>query len=504
MRLSLKLIAFALASCALTSRADDQPQSLVNSLGLKMVFLGPGRLSMGSPDGEFDERPVHPVTITRPFYMAATEVTNAQYEQFDPAHKALRGKRGISTGDDEAVVFVSWNDAVKFCQWLSKKEGKPYRLPTEAEWEFACRAGTTTAYSTGEDLPAEFHKSQKFSWDPIPVSLRVGQTPPNSWGLHDMHGNVEEWCLDSYGPYPEEPQMDPVGRAGRRDESLSRWKPQHPGRFPAQCESLRHPGRGQALADRVPRGVCRDARYESRCRRFPPRSGLVLSGPRRRSGGPPWTCPGPTLLRLADSCRSRPAPTVRSTRSTTIAPRLPGATTVICWPIWFSTNTERGREMTILASRLRSGAEQWDAAAEFFKAPDRNMTGSSLWNDGQGTLYHFNGLEAGDGWGNLALVLRTSVDSGATWSPSRLINPEHQRRNQVISGTIRTKGGAIIQACDAVWSGQGGTAVHVSTDGGRTWSDPARARRRPSSPRASPAARSPASTPGSWNSATAG
>ena len=100
------------------------------------------------------------------------------------------------------------------------------------------------------------------------------------------------------------------------------------------------------------------------------------------------------------------------------------------------------------------------------------MTGSSLWNDGQGTLYHFNGLEAGDGWGNLALVLRTSVDSGATWSPSRLINPEHQRRNQVISGTIRTKAGAIIQACDAVWSGRGGTAVHISSDGGRTWVDP--------------------------------
>ena len=214
MKLSLKLIAFALASCALTLLADDQPQSLVNSLGLKMVFLGPGRLSMGSPDGEFDERPVHSVTITRPFYMAATEVTNAQYEQFDPAHKALRGKRGISKGDDEAVVFVSWNDAVKFCQWLSKKEGKPYRLPTEAEWEFACRAGTTTAYSTGGNLPADFHKSQKFSWDPLPVSLRVGQTPANPWGLYDMHGNVEEWCLDTYGPYPEEPQTDPVGREG--------------------------------------------------------------------------------------------------------------------------------------------------------------------------------------------------------------------------------------------------------------------------------------------------
>ena len=263
MRLSLKLIAFALASCALTSLADDQPQSLVNSLGLKMVFLGPGRLSMGSPDGEFDERPVHPVTITRPFYMAATEVTNAQYEQFDPAHKALRGKRGISKGDDDAVVFVSWNDAVKFCQWLSKKEGKPYRLPTEAEWEFACRAGPRPPIPRARIYPPS-SQEPKFSWDPLPVSLRVGQTPANPWGLYDMHGNVEEWCLDTYSPHLRNRKRTRWGARGRRDESLSRWKPQHPGRFPAmQCESLRHPGRRQALADRVSRGVHRVAGHET-------------------------------------------------------------------------------------------------------------------------------------------------------------------------------------------------------------------------------------------------
>jgi hypothetical protein len=139
---------------------------------------------------------------------------------------------------------------------------------------------------------------------------------------------------------------------------------------------------------------------------------------------------------------------------------------------WFSTRAETGREMVILASRLRAGATAWDEPSLFFKAPDRNMTGSALFHDGQGTLYHFNGLEAGGMWANLALVLRTSRDNGMTWSAPRLIQPEHQPRNQVISGTLMTRDGYLIQACDAVYGAQGGTAIHVSPDRGQTWYDP--------------------------------
>src|SRR5579864_1152777 len=121
---------------------EPTPSPASPSIGMKLVSVPAGTFEIGSRDGEFDEKPVHQVTISRPFLMSATEVTNEQFEQFDPKHRELRGKLGISRGDDEAVVFVSWNDATRFCDWLSKKEGKRYRLPTEAEWEYACRAGT--------------------------------------------------------------------------------------------------------------------------------------------------------------------------------------------------------------------------------------------------------------------------------------------------------------------------------------------------------------------------
>ena len=111
---------------------------------IELVEIPAGSYYMGSEGkGEnFDEAPAHKVNISKAFRMGATEVTNAQYELFRPVHKKLRGKDNVSTEDDDAVVNVSYQDAVDFCKWLSEKEGKTYRLPTEAEWEYACRAGT--------------------------------------------------------------------------------------------------------------------------------------------------------------------------------------------------------------------------------------------------------------------------------------------------------------------------------------------------------------------------
>lgn len=143
---------------------------------------------------------------------------------------------------------------------------------------------------------------------------------------------------------------------------------------------------------------------------------------------------------------------------------------------WFSTEREQGTEMTILASRLRAGATAWEPAAEFFKAPDRNMTGTALLNDGAGTLHHFNGVgPAGvTGWENLLLLRRRSTDNGATWSVPAPVSSgaQYRRRHQVIAGTSITPDGRWLQACDGTPGGEGPSAVHVSCDGGESWHDP--------------------------------
>ena len=152
-------------------------EPVTNSIGITLVRIEPGTFMMGQdgppledyvrqkPFGEiykdfdridFDEKPVHQVTLTRPNLMGVTEVTVAQYRQFDPAFKTK--DPNSKPAEDDAASGVTWERAVAFCEWLSKKEGKTYRLPTEAEWEYACRAGTTTLFHTGDTLPDAHQK----------------------------------------------------------------------------------------------------------------------------------------------------------------------------------------------------------------------------------------------------------------------------------------------------------------------------------------------------------
>lgn len=142
--------------------------------------------------------------------------------------------------------------------------------------------------------------------------------------------------------------------------------------------------------------------------------------------------------------------------------------------IWFSTIKESGTEMMVLASRLRAGKTTWDSSSVFFKSKGRNMTGMSLFHDGSGKIYHFNsiGPEGVTGWTNLAILMRTSDDNGVTWTIPRAIAPEFEKRHQVIDGTLKTSSGVLIQPCDASPAASGGTALHMSKDGGKTWNDP--------------------------------
>jgi formylglycine-generating enzyme required for sulfatase activity len=213
----------------------DRPIVWENSLGMQMRLIPAGEAIIGSPETEIgrgeDETPFR-ARITRPFYLGETEVTVAQFRAFVEATNhftnaegaGLTARRnnndvqglywkepGYLQTDRHPVVMIRSNDAREFCDWLSRKEGKTYRLPTEAEWEYACRAGTTT--------PRFFSRREDIS-DYIQVGLNsnnsarpVGLLKPNPWGLYDTLGNLAEWCNDWYGEYPHGLATDPPGPA---------------------------------------------------------------------------------------------------------------------------------------------------------------------------------------------------------------------------------------------------------------------------------------------------
>jgi formylglycine-generating enzyme required for sulfatase activity len=235
-----------------------------NTLGMKLRLIPPGKFMMGSSQEEIDfwlkqndddwarkrlpgEGPQHEVEITQPFCIGQTEVTVGQFRQFvsarryrTQAEREGSGLRrfpdgawkmdpktnwlnpGFDQTEDHPAVCISWNDAVEFCKWLSKKEGKTYRLPTEAEWEYSCRAGSKGRWSFGDNQDQLLHyariggNSQRHTWP-------VGGKKENAWGLHDMNGNAWEWCQDFFGAnyYQTGPPKDPPG-PGAGDECVLR------------------------------------------------------------------------------------------------------------------------------------------------------------------------------------------------------------------------------------------------------------------------------------------
>lgn len=196
------------------------PVDYSNSLGMKFVLIPPGEYVRGStdqdPDAQPDEKPAHRVRITRPIYLGTTEVTQSQYRkvtgknpfQFQPDGVEARRVTGVDVSNFPAES-VSWNDAVQFCQSLAEKyppapgktKAEGYRLPTEAEWEHACRAGTTTRWAFG-DTENAVNAQVLAGLDPKDAAPKpVGQLAPNAWGLFDMHGGLYEWCADGAGDY---------------------------------------------------------------------------------------------------------------------------------------------------------------------------------------------------------------------------------------------------------------------------------------------------------------
>ena len=188
--------------------ASTLPETIGAAFGINLKLIPAGTFMMGDADGGSNEQPRR-VTLTRPFYLGVHEVTNTQWKQV-MASVPFGWKE-----DASPVVQVSWEDAVEFCRKLSalpeeRKAGRVYRLPTEAEWEYACRAGTTTKYSFGNNEKL-FGKYGWFAYHWISEAQPVGQLKPNAWGLYDMHGNVSEWCSDWHTYHSDGEVTNPLG-----------------------------------------------------------------------------------------------------------------------------------------------------------------------------------------------------------------------------------------------------------------------------------------------------
>ena len=219
--------------------AAERPAQLEeNVIGMKLVVVPAGKFTMGEGGGAVA------VTLTKPFLIGTTEVTQGQFKKV-MGTEPWKGQQFVQIGEDNAASYVDWNDATAFCQELTKREqnsasryklkaGESYRLPTEAEWEYACRAGTKTAYSFGDDG----RQLGQYAWFDgntagEQYAHAVGMKTPNPWGLHDMHGNVWEWCSDWYGSGLSG-GTDPAGPGGGSYRVIrgGGWRD-----YPAKCQS---------------------------------------------------------------------------------------------------------------------------------------------------------------------------------------------------------------------------------------------------------------------------
>lgn len=482
-------------------------EPITNSIGMKLVPIAPGRFQMGqdgpqsdydmrkhpgeSDRADWDEKPVHTVNISKAFHIGATEVTVEQYRQFDPEYRKGKGL------PDEAASGISWHKAVEFCQWLSKKEGRNYRLPTEAEWEYACRAGTTTVFNTGDKLPdgflpwyTRFGYPKLFPWnfyfpdgngapEYLPVGaegaslklaadgfvipedvaaaakkgqplLRVAQRAPTAWGLYDMHGNLSEWCSDWYGPYEVGERTDPRGRSDGdfrvfrdgphsmlsrlvRSANRGAWIPESSASIFGFRVVLGEEPTGELLAPVPPPKNARDVKQEAAKIVMPPQDEAFFSGPK-----PFVKIPEGSAGPLFSAHNHSPGIT-----------ECPNGDLLATW---FSAVLEGSTELCNAASRLRFGQSEWEEASPFWDGQDINDHAPKLWWDGDQTIYHLAN-------GHSENIVRTSTDNGATWSKAQPIYPQGETGN----GMIRTREGALIITHDV------GVSLHKSNDNGKNW-----------------------------------
>ena len=498
-------------------------EPVTNSIGIKIVRIEAGTFTMGQ-DGppledylrqkrfgemhkdinriDFDEKPAHKVTITQPFLIGVTEVTVAQFRRFDPKFKIEDPKS--KRADDDAASGVTWEKAVAFCEWLSKKEGKTYRLPTEAEWEHACRAGAETLYHTGDTLPDRHQKwfgeenlrgvyfppgpmPREYEWRNVggaaaklkqgqiigldhPESesesraggagaLRVAQKKPNAWGLHDMHGNVAEWCSDWYGPYEGGTQTDPLGRADG-DCRVFRG-----GFHSSMIRFLRSANRGSWVTNSASERIG----FRVVLGELPKGNHLPVAPPPLNAQNVNQTVPNITPQAGGVPFFEGPKPFVRIPEgamgpvfiSQNHSPSITECPNGDLLAVWFSTMGETDLTTSNAGSRLRFGSGEWEPASPFWDAMDVNDHAPKIWWDSDRTIFHIvEGRQHGD------ILIRRSADNGVTWSKAEVM----RARGESAGNPIRTKQGVIAIPFD--FSG-----LSISRDNGKTWCETGRDRR---------------------------
>ncbi len=500
----LSKLLFHLAVLQLAANLPTHAAELqTNSLGITLAPIPAGSFQMGQAErqksfknpwsaekdrgADWDEAPVRQVEIKRPFFMGTTEVTNAQFEQFDPKHLRLQPE----SADDDAVVNVNWEEASAFCKWLTAKEGKPYRLPTEAEWEYACRAGTTSLFYTGNTLPDAYQEMDRgrleafsmFFPDPkaavtnktdaaksgstaagvLPpyyqevkkASLKTGRGPTNAWGLAGMHGNAQEWCSDWYAPYDASQSTDPVGpisgdfrvvRGGAHSQ-LARL-------LRSANRSAMHPWvRNPRIGFRVVQATAVAAATVKALPVPPDEVGPQPAPPNVavEMSKPFFAGPARYVYRTVGS----EGPLFSSHNHDAAITVCPNGDVLIAE---YTCDTEYGHELAVAGTRLSFGAAAFSSPYLFWQCPDANNHAPGLFVDKHGTIFHFNGNRAMPG-----ASVRTSTDNGLTWSPSRSLNNDMQPNES----NIQTADGRILQTNDSIFDNAG--TVTMSADDGKTW-----------------------------------
>jgi formylglycine-generating enzyme required for sulfatase activity len=470
--------------------ASAAQRAMQNKSGIRMVEVRAGTFRMGADaealpasvrdglgvmserpaHGDFDEVPAHEVRITHAFAMSETEVTAEQFREFDPAYKGNPRFPGYAAG-------VSWQQAMYYCAWLSRREGKPYRLPTEAEWEYAARAGGTKIFGNS-DTPLKMDEA-------------------NAWGLENLGVGRPEWVLDWYGPYSAAAQTNPVGAAPGwarvvRGGGLDFRKNKAGGIYPAGAPYFE---RAANRASMAPSFASPEGNIGFRVVQAPmPTSAptpprryffetAVKQTADRAGAGPDPAKPWMRMHELFPDIGERSMPEVGwkiglarglgVTYHNSAIQEMPNGDMLAAY--YNSPKLEDDPDQTVLIMRRRAGSETWDMPEPWPYFADATNAAPVIWND-RGKVWFF--------WGQPRLIgawpfaFTTSTDNGVTWSAvefPKFTAPIGRYISQPINSVVRTSDGTILLPTDSTGrdaTGNGSiSVVWGSHDDGKTWYD---------------------------------